>query len=724
MSVYNAQVSAWPHARFLVTQLFTLALVASLTGCGGYSPSNSAKPTAPSITTQPGNQTVAAGQVATFGVIATGTAPLSYQWQKAGVNISGATSSSYTTTATTMADNGSQFRVVVSNSAGNSTSKSATLTVTAPQAPAITLQPTDKSVVAGQTATFSVVASGTGSLSYQWQRNGSNISGATSANYTTPATVLADSGSQFRVVVSNSAGTVISTAALLTVTSASTLDVLTYHNNNARTGANLAETALTTANVNAATFGKLNFLTVDGKVDAQPLYLSQLSIPNQGTHNVLYAATEHDTVYAFDADTGSMLWHKSMLGASETPSDSRNCGQIVPEIGVTATPVIDRGKGPHGAIYVVAMSKNGTTYFQRLHALDVATGAELFGGPTEIQASFPGTGANSSGGNVIFDPKQYKERPGLLLLNGTIYTMWASHCDIQPYTGWIIGFDASTLTRTRVLNLTPNGSEGAIWMSDTAAAADGFGNIFLMNGNGTFEITLDASGFPSQQDFGNCFLKLSTSSGLVVADYFTMANTVLQSGTDTDLGSGGAILLPDLLDSGGQTKHLALGAGKDKHIYVVDRDNMGKFNALANNIYQELPAVLAGGVFSMPAYFNGKVYFGAVNDTIKAFSITDAKLSMTAVAHTSNTFGYPGTTPSVSANGTSNGILWAVENSSPAVLYAYNANDISHELYNSNQAAGSRDHFGAGNKFITPTIVNGKVYLGTPNGVAVFGLLP
>jgi len=701
-----------------------LILVVALSGCGG-SGSSGSPGIAPSITTEPGDQTVAAGQTATFRVVASGTVPLSYQWQRGGANIAGAKSSSYTTPATTMADNGSQFRVIVSNFAGNSTSNAATLTVTAgAQAPSITQQPADESVTTGQTATFTVVASGAVPLAYQWQKNGSNISAATSASYTTPATVLADSGSRFQVVVSNSVGNVTSTAALLTVTAASSVDMLTYHNNNARTGANLAETTLTPANVNAATFGKVNFFSVDGKVDAQPLYWWQLSIPNQGIHNVLYVATEHDSVYAFDADSGAILWHKSMLGTGETTSDDRNCDQVVPEIGITATPVIDHTKGAHGAIYVVDMSKNGTGYFQRLHALDVATGTELFGGPTDIQASYPGTGASSSGGNVIFDPKQYKERPGLLLLGGIVYTMWASHCDIQPYTGWIIGFDASTLTRTRVLNLTPNGGEGAIWMSDTAAAADGSGNIFLLNGNGTFDPSLDTNRFPSLQDFGNCFLKLSTSSGLAVADYFTMSNTATESGSDTDLGSGGAIVLPDLTDGGGLIKHLALGAGKDAHIYVVDRDDLGKFNASVNNAYQEIAGALSGSIFSMPAYFNNTVYFGPVNQFIKAFSITNAKLSVTPSAHTSNTFGYPGATPSISANGATNAILWAVQNGATAVLHAYDANDISRELYNSNQSAGSRDQFGAGNKFITPTVVHGKVYVGTTNGVAVFGLLP
>src|SRR5208282_5883829 len=275
--------------------------------------------------------------------------------------------------------------------------------------------------------TFSVVAAATKKKSYQWQKGTSAIAGATSTTYTTPPTSLSDSGSTFRVVVSNSAGTATS-AATLTVNSVSaTTDVLTYHNDIARTGQNLTESILTTSNVTSATFGKIGFYPVDGRVDAQPMYASNVAVPGKGTHNVLIIPTEHDSVYAFDADSGSILWQTSMLAAGETPSDPRNCGQVSPEIGVTATPVIDRTRGPNGAVYVVAMSKNGSTYHQRLHALDLALGTELFGGPVEVQASYPGTGDNSNGTDVIFDPAQYKERVGLLLMNGIVYTGWASH---------------------------------------------------------------------------------------------------------------------------------------------------------------------------------------------------------------------------------------------------------------------------------------------------------
>src|SRR5438105_8258606 len=267
-------------------------------------------------------------------------------------------------------------------------------------------------------------------------------------------------------------------------------DVLTWHNDNARSGDNFTENILTPSNVNANSFGKLFNIPVDGKVDAQPLYVSNLALSGGGTHNVLLVATEHDSVFAFDADTGAKVWQASMLNPGETTSDVRNCSQIVPEIGVTATPVIDRKSGPHGTMYVVAMSKQGSgNYFQRLHALDLATGAEEFGGPVDIHASFPGSGDGSKSGTIIFDPGQYDDRAGLLLVNGVVYTSWSSHCDIRPYTGWIIGYDERTLAQRSVLNITPNGSDGAFWSSGGGLASDG-SSLYALAGNGTFDATL------------------------------------------------------------------------------------------------------------------------------------------------------------------------------------------------------------------------------------------
>ena len=504
-------------------------------------------------------------------------------------------------------------------------------------------------------------------------------------------------------------------------TSSTHTDVTTYRNDVARTGANTTESVLTPTNVNSSSFGLLRMLTVDGKVDAQPLYLSQLSIAG-ATHDVVFVATENDSVYAFDPQTGATLWHVSLLGSGETPSDDRGCDQITPEIGVTSTPVIDSGAGPNGAIFVVAMSKDSSSnYYQRLHALDITTGAELFNGPVVVNPTY----SSAAGGQQTFSPGQYAERAALLLENGTVYTAWTSHCDIQPYSGWVVAYSESTLAQTAVLNIAADSNGGpSIWMSGSGLAADTSGNIYLLSANGDFDTTLNSSGLPQYGDYGNSFVKLSTAGGgLTVADFFAPFNEVAESAADEDLGSGGVMLLPDLTDSGGTVRHLMVGAGKDGNLYVINRDSMGKFSPSGDADWQELDGVFGGGVFSTPAYFNGTIYYGGVGGPLEAFAVTGAKLSSQPVSQTTTEFPYPGAAPAVSADGTSDGIVWAVENSDPAVLHAYDATDLSQELYNSNQAAGGRDNFGAGNKFITPEIADGMVFVGTTNGVAVFGLL-
>jgi PQQ-like domain len=605
-------------------------------------------------------------------------------------------------------------------------------------APTITTQPVDATGTVGGTATFAVVASGTAPLAYQWQKNGTAITGATGASYTTPAIQAADNGATFAVVVSNSAGSATSNSAKLTVASQpggpKPADVVTFKNDAARTGQYLVETTLTPANVSSTSFGLLHNPGVDGKVDAQPLYLSQLTVGGV-PRNVLFVATEHASVYAFDADSGAQLWKVSLLASGEMTSDTHGCPQVTPEIGITSTPVIDRSAGSNGTLYVVAMSiDKSSKYHQRLHALDVTTGAELLNGPTEITASYP-----PSTGTTTFDPGQYEERAALLLINGTIYTSWTSHCDFAPYGGWVIAFKQADLSRAAVLNVAPNsganqtGANGysingpAIWMSGDGPGADPAGNIYFLTGNGRFETTLDANGFPNMGDYGNSFVKASNSgTALTVADYFTMSNELAESSADLDLGSGGELLLPDLMDSTNTVKHLVVGAGKDGKIYIVDRDNMGKFNSTKNNIWQEVDGALGGGVHSSPAYFNGNLYYGAIGSTLRAFSISNAKISTAPTSQSPGTFGYPGASPAVSANGSANAIVWAHENTTAgaAVLHAYDAADLSKELYNSTQATGSRDQFGNGNKFITPTIAGGKVFVGTQNSVAVFGLLP
>ena len=499
---------------------------------------------------------------------------------------------------------------------------------------------------------------------------------------------------------------------------------MTFKNDVGRTGQNLTESVLTLTNVASSTFGLLRNLAVDGKVDAQPLYLSQLTVKG-APHNVVYVATEADSVYAFDSDTGGTpLWHVSLLPSGESLSDDHVCGQVTPTIGITSTPVIDRGAGPHGAIYVVAMSKDSTSaYHQRLHALDVTNGTELFNGPVSITATYTSSAAGSVA--TTFEPGQYEERAALLLSQGVIYTSWTSHCDIPPYSGWIIGYSESTLAQASVLNIAPNSNSGpSIWMAGDGPGADASGNIYLLSANGAFETTLDSNGFPNQQDYGNSFLKLAaTPTSLAVSDYFAMWNEVSESDTDKDLGSGGELVLPDLTDSSNTVHHLVVGAGKDGNIYLVDRDNMGKYNTVGNSIWQQVSGPLGGSVFSSPAYFNGTLYYSGSGEALKAFPFTNARLATTASSQSSTQFTFPGTSPAVSANGTANGIVWTHENTSTAVLHAYDASNLSHELYNSNQAANNRDHFGTGNKFITPTIADGKVFVGTQNGVAVFGLL-
>lgn len=725
--------------RYRLSRAFAacaLFVAVSLTACSSGAPgTGTTKGTAPQITMQPANVSVTAGQTATFAVVAMGTSPLAYQWQKNQTNISGATAASYTTPAATSADNGATFDVIVSNGISpNATSSAATLAVNAvPVAPTITTQPASATVIVGQTATFTVVATGTAPLSYQWQKNQTNISGATSASYTTPATSSSDNGSTFDVIVSNAVSpSATSNKATLTVNAVQTssVNILTYHNDNSRTGQNLTETTLTTANVNSTTFGKLATLAVSGNVDAEPLYASNLTI-NGAVHNVVFVVTELDMAYAFDADTFTQLWSASVANGESPAGMVDGCSQVEPNIGVTSTPVIDLSAGPHGTIFLVAMTlDSGGNFHQRLHALDLTTGAEQSGSPKAITATYtiPGTSTTDT-----FNPMQYKERAGLLLLNGTIYLSWASHCDDDPYQGWIMAYNESTLQPGPVLNIAPSGANAraSIWMANSAMAADSSGNIFFLAANGLFgDGSTNPSltnGFPTVPNYGNGFMKLSTANNtLTVADYFTMFNSNSESNGDTDLGSGGAILLPDLTDSSGTTHHLAVGAGKDGYVYVVNRDSMGKFNSSNDTaIYQKLNdpsgngtgSTVVGSVFSMPAYFNNTVYYGGSSDTLKAFTITNAKLSASAAFHSSNSFGFPGCTPSISANGTSNGIVWCIQAGSSGTLSAYNATNLA-QLYSSPSFPDSSDV-----KFVTPMIANGKVYVGVEGGVVVFGLL-
>jgi len=491
------------------------------------------------------------------------------------------------------------------------------------------------------------------------------------------------------------------------------VSVLTYQYDLSRAGANLNETVLTPANVNAAQFGKLFSDTVDGYVYGQPLYVANLNIPGQGVHNVVYVATEHDSVYAFDADGGGApLWHVSFLdptsGVTTVPASDTGCDQIVPEIGITSTPVIEPRTG---TLYTVAMTKESGNYVHRLHALDITTGQERIGSPVTIRATSPGTG--EGGSTLTFRAKDYKQRPGLLFLNGVVYTAWSSHCDIGAYHGWLIGYDASTLQQVTVYNSTPNGNEASFWAGGAAPAADVAGNIYVVSGNGSFDY---ASGGP---DLGESYIKLSTANGVAVADYFTPFNYQSLNDSDTDTGSAGVALLPDAVGSPAHP-HLMVGAGKEGRIYLLDRDNMGKLHTGSDSqIVQSLPQGI-GGLFGNPVYFNQAIYFCPANDNLKAFPISQAQMTKLPSTTTALSFGFPGCVPTISANSTSNGIVWILE--SRGMLHAYDASSLAKELYNSSQDS-ARDQLGGYVKFSVPTVANGKVYAGTQNSLAVYGLL-
>ena len=493
--------------------------------------------------------------------------------------------------------------------------------------------------------------------------------------------------------------------------------VFTNKYDNQRTGQNVNEALLTPANVNQTQFGKVFSFGVDGFVYGQPLYAQQVNVAGQGIHNVVYVATEHDSVYAFDADgkSNAPLWHVSFINPSAgiTTVPTADVGStIFPEIGITSTPVIDPQTG---TIYVEAMTKENGNYFQRLHALDMTSGTEKFGGPVAISGSVPGTGVGNDGtGHVPFQPKLGLQRAGLLLANNTIYIAFASHGDNGAYHGWVFGYDPVALNQVGIWNDTPNGQDGGIWQGGGGLAADNAGAIYGMSGNGT------AEGGP---DYSDSFFKLRQGSGgLSVDSFFTPLNQQALSSGDIDVGAGGPLLLPD---QSGAHAHEVTGAGKEGKIYLVDRDNMGSFNLGFDNDVQELAhAVGNNGAtdnnFETPSFWQNRVYFIGAVDVAKAFTLANGSLSTAPESKTLNAFGVPGATPIVSSSGNTNGILWAIERA--GVLHAYDATNLAIELYNSNQNAG-RDALGVAVRFSAPTVANGRVYVGTKSQLVVYGLL-
>ncbi len=506
----------------------------------------------------------------------------------------------------------------------------------------------------------------------------------------------------------------------------SQVSVTTSRNDLARTGQNLSETNLTPANVNSSSFGKLFTQTVDGYVYGQPLYLPGVAIPGAGTHNVVYVVTEHDSIYAFDADSNqgsnsAPLWHTSFInpaaGVTTLTSADVGTSDIVPEIGISATPVIDPSSG---TIYVLAKTKEisggATKFVQRLHALDFTTGLERSNSPVVIKATYTGNG--DGGSAITFNPLTQHDRPGLVLFNGIVYLTFASHGDNQPYHGWVLGYDAQSLQQVRVHNNTPNGSEGGIWQSGCAPAVDTNGFIYFMTGNGTFS--------PAQGNYGDSFEKLGTNSPIInVADYFTPYNQATLDANDTDLGSGGVVLLPDSAGSATHP-HLLIGCGKEGTVYLVDRDNMGKYNTANNNQIVQSFAGPSGGTWSGPAFFNNTIYYGGSGNSIQAYKIANGRITPTPSSSSTFSIGFPGASPSVSANGTNNAIVWVIQGDgyssrAPEVLHALNANNLAQEYYNSSQA-GARDVPGPAVKFVVPTVANGKVYVGAEYAVSIYGV--
>lgn len=510
-----------------------------------------------------------------------------------------------------------------------------------------------------------------------------------------------------------------------------------YRNDNFRTGQNLAESVLTPANVNASQFGLQFTDAIDGAAYAQPLYVPNVAVPNQGTYNVVYVATENDSVYAFDADApGPPLWHDSFIdpahGITAVPSTDLGlgCGDLTPIIGITATPVIDPAAPAGPTLYVLSKVKLGAgSYQQQLHALDIATGLERAHSPVTIAASVPGTGAGNVGGVVSFDPLLQHDRPALALANGVVYLSFASHCDIAPYHGWILGYDETSLAQVVVYNTSPNGEQAGIWQTGCGPGVDTNGDLIAITGNGTFDTNAPRT------NYGDSFLRLTPGAGTMsVSSFFTPLNELMLDDDDLDMGAGGNLLLPD---QPGPNPHLMVAAGKFGILYLVNRDSMGGFNANVDQVVQELSGQISG-MFSTPAYWQGNVpgvglqsmiYTIGVGEEPRAWALSNGLIQTPAAstALTAFIFGYPGASPVISANGTTEGIMWAINNGGwqsgrPAVLYAFDAANLKNFLYKSNQFLA--DNPGPAVKFTIPTVANGSVYVGTQTNLAVFGLFP
>jgi fibronectin type 3 domain-containing protein len=588
---------------------------------------------------------------------------------------------------------------------------------------AVLVTPGAATLTPGRTQQFS--ASNSAASSFIWSVDGVEGGSSPSGTITASGLYTAPAAAGTHTVTATTPDRLQSGDATVYVVSYT--GTFTFHNDNARTGANLNETVLTPGNVNATRFGKLQSYSLDGVAMASPLYAPAVTIPGQGVHNVVYVATEHNSVYAFDADglITTPLWRVSFINPAAgittvSPSDVGECCDITPEIGITGTPVIDSSTG---TLYVVAKTKEvsggNTNFVQRLHALDIATGAEKFGGPVVIQATVPGTGVGSSGGQLTFLPQRHNQRPALLLSKGVVYIAFGSHGDQQPYHGWVIGYDAATLQQTMAYCATATGEGAGIWIAGSGVAADAAGNLYFVTGDGSFDA--NSGGV----NFGDSYVKIDPTGR--VLDYFTPHNEDTLDLGNIDLGAGGVVLLPD---QPGVHPHMIVSAGKNGTIDLIDRDDMGHYNPSNDSqIVQSLINIFPFGTpepgnYSAPVYFNGTLFFSPVADNIQAFALTNGRLSSSATSRSPEIFSYPGGTLALSANGNTNGILWAIErrNNSAGALRAYDATDLGIELYNSDQA-GTRDALDEAAKFSAPLVASGKVYVATAGKFFIFGLV-
>jgi hypothetical protein len=569
-----------------------------------------------------------------------------------------------------------------------------------------------------------------------WSVSGSSCSGnacgtltaatSTSVKYTAPTI-----GGVYVVTATSVANVTKSAAAAIGVTDLA--GVYTYRNDGTRTSINSHEFLLTPSNVNTSSFGKLFSCALDESVYAQPLWIANVSIGG-GTHNIVIVVTQNDSVYAFDADNGSgttctQYWKASLLtsaygaGSGATPippADTGETGDIPTEIGITSTPVIDPTTN---YLYVVSNTKESGQYYQRLHRLILASGAETSGAPVVLAASVTGTGEGSSGSSLPYMPLHQNQRPGLALVNGIVYMASGSHGDNEPWHGWILGYNASTLAFSTAYCTTPNSFGGGIWMSGSAPVFDSSNNLFVISSNGTYNGTTE---------FADSFLKLSTTSGLALSDWFTPDDQANLGANNIDLGQGGAVTLMNTVS--GPYPHLVIGGGKEGIVYLVNRDNMGHYNSANNNGAVQSWSLGGNMIAASGTFWQNTFYIGAASSPLQAYAFnTTTGLFTTSPSSQSNvSVAFPGLTPVISAAGTSNAILWTVDSSSsgtngaptgPAVLYAFDPNNLANEFWDSTQAASNRDQAGNAVKFVVPTVANGKVYVGAVQSLTVYGLL-